>query len=191
MLQSPISLGICLGLIISFTYALSNQILKRYSTDVTQPPNLNNVVSIIIACVGITSSVDFGYKVITASASDLGVLKNHRLIMAIGAVSIFWVSVGHIIDIFSPIISRISYYQRLSSWFNFAIVFVGTTILLWSHEYWLDLQWLNFHQNRLLIQIMFQLLILFALLNIPLKKYWIVWLGFIVAGLFSILTFVI
>jgi hypothetical protein len=68
--------------------------------------------------------------------------------------------------------------------FQWGIFVVGLSLissLLWLHQLWFDWTWLDNHKNRILIQLASQLLIAFALLNVPLRRHWQLWLKLIVA----------
>jgi hypothetical protein len=71
-------------------------------------------------------------------------------------------------------------------------IFVGglglTSLPLWLHQWWLDWPWLDTHKNRILIELATQLLLVFGLLNIPLRRFWKTWLTCLVAIAVTILT---
>jgi len=79
--------------------------------------------------------------------------------------------------------------KKSIKWAVFVLGFIVASLLLWSHKFWLDWPWLNNHKNRPIIEIAFQLLLVFGLLNIPLKYHWKIWLGFSVATILAILKF--
>jgi len=72
-------------------------------------------------------------------------------------------------------------------------IFIGGlslfSLFLWLHERWLDFPWLDTHKNKMSIEIALQLLLVFAFLNIILKRNWKTWLGFIVTITIAILGF--
>lgn len=78
---------------------------------------------------------------------------------------------------------------KLVKWAIFAIGLVVTSLSLWSHQRWLYWPWLDTHKNRTIIEIALQLLLVFALLNIPLTEHWLKWLGLIVGIILAILGF--
>jgi len=79
--------------------------------------------------------------------------------------------------------------KKSIKWGIFVVCLFVATIFSWSYQRWLDWPWLNTHKNRPIIEITFQLLILFGLLNIPLKQHWKMWLPFSVATILAILKF--
>ena len=79
----------------------------------------------------------------------------------------------------------------LVKWIKWAGFVVGlglTSSLLWLHQYWwLYWPWLDTHKNRTPIELAFQLLLVFAFLNIPLSRHWKVWLPLVIAIMLAIL----
>jgi hypothetical protein len=74
-------------------------------------------------------------------------------------------------------------------WIIFAFPLVLASLFLWFHQRLLDWHWLDTHNNKTFIEIAMQLLLVFILLNIPLKQHWKVWLGIVVPIILAILGF--
>jgi len=81
------------------------------------------------------------------------------------------------------------YKKGVINWAITSIGFVLCTIFLWLHHQWLNWPWLDLHKNKIIIQIAAQVLLVFVFLNIPLRKYWITWLGLVVLIFITILGF--
>jgi len=77
-----IILGICF-----ITYT----IIKYKNT-----PELNDIVIIILSCVGIIVGLDLGYFILATDEKILGLLSKYRLPIALGSLSIVWTSIDSI-----------------------------------------------------------------------------------------------
>jgi hypothetical protein len=78
--------------------------------------------------------------------------------------------------------------KSMVRWGIFVCTLGLASSFLWFHHNWLDWVWLRTHKNGTLIELASQFLLIFVLLNIPLKNHWKTWLGFIVATALGILT---
>ena len=80
--------------------------------------------------------------------------------------------------------------KQLIKWLVFGGSFTVISLCLWLRPFGMKWTTLDTNKNRTIIEIALQLLLLFILLNIPLKKHWKVWLiGAGIPLLISILSF--
>lgn len=75
----------------------------------------------------------------------------------------------------------IAFKTKLYRWFIFAAALLLTSLYLWFHQYFVSWSLLDMHKNSLFIKLASNLLLLFGLLNIPLKQHWKVWVPLMVA----------
>lgn len=94
MKQRPALVGICVGLIISIPYCILS-FIRGY------PPELANVVALVLSCTGLVTAISFGYVVIRTKQKDLGTLAKYQELMVVGAVAVIWVSTLGIIKMFA------------------------------------------------------------------------------------------
>ena len=77
--------------------------------------------------------------------------------------------------------------KSLLNWTLFIFLFLGLSFFLWTFQYLLTWDWIESHSNKILIKISINFILLFGLLNIPLKKHWFRWLPIVCAFITSIL----
>lgn len=76
-------------------------------------------------------------------------------------------------------------------WSIFCVLLVLTTFVVWEYQLFWNFAWLISHKNRIWITVVGQVLTIFALLNIPLGRFWKVWLPIIITlflALIALLT---
>ena len=84
----------------------------------------------------------------------------------------------------------IEYRQNLRKWLYFTFALTLLTIGLWLFYNFGNWMWFNNHPKKLGIALMFNLTIILLLLNIPIKKGWIIWVTTacaVIATLFTII----
>jgi len=75
----------------------------------------------------------------------------------------------------------IAFKTKVNKWVIFAAALLLTSLYLWFHQYLVSWSWLDMHRNNIFIKLASNLLLLFGLLNIPLKQHWRVWVPLMVA----------
>jgi hypothetical protein len=80
------------------------------------------------------------------------------------------------------------YKTTFKNWLLTFFVLAIASTALWLNKYWLNWHWFDVHRNKFLIELCFQILLIFAFLNIPLRKHWITWIEIIVAIFITIIT---
>lgn len=77
--------------------------------------------------------------------------------------------------------------NKFTRWVIFSVLFLICSIFLWFNDVLIRLNWIELHKNKIYVQVLFQVVILFSLLNIPLYKYWERWLTAIISSIIAIL----
>lgn len=91
------TLGIYLGIIVSIIYLIINLRKKK-------KPNLSHVAVIILSATAITVSFDLGKVALFATTDDLGILREQRVPMVLGAIAVVWTSIESVFDIYKPLL---------------------------------------------------------------------------------------
>ena len=86
-------LGVYIGLALSIIFVFVCLWRRR-------APRYNEVAVILLGAVGIVIGLDFGHTVVTADASALGSLKEHRLAMILGALAVFWTACESLVAVY-------------------------------------------------------------------------------------------
>lgn len=91
------TLGIYLGIACSVVYLIFHAIKKK-------KPNLSHVAVIILSATAITVSLELGKVALMASTDELGILKEQRVPMVLGAIAVVWTSIESVFDIYKPLL---------------------------------------------------------------------------------------
>jgi hypothetical protein len=81
-----------------------------------------------------------------------------------------------------------AYRSNVKLWIVASLGFVVASTGLWLNGSWLRWDWFKGHRNKTLIEISFQILLIFVFLNFPLRKHWLTWVAILVALAIAILT---
>jgi hypothetical protein len=82
------------------------------------------------------------------------------------------------------------YKQAVKNWSLFITFSQITSILIWLYFTYSDWEWYNAHDKKIGITLLFNLTIIVALLNIPLKTKWLIWIPIIFASLTTLFTLI-
>ena len=96
-MNDPIIMGVYCGLTFCIPYLVIHAFRKN-------PPSFNEIAVIILSCVGGLVGIDFGYVVMTATATYLGNLETRRLPMMLGAIAVIWTSIESLFRIYYPLL---------------------------------------------------------------------------------------
>ncbi len=75
---------------------------------------------------------------------------------------------------------KLSKGKSVNKWLVFLLLFTLSSVFIWNFNNIFNWQWFVIHENKVLIQILSELVAFLALLNIPLKKHWKVWVTLLV-----------
>ena len=85
--------------------------------------------------------------------------------------------------------SKIEHQKTIMYWGLFTVLLISFSILIWVFEKLIDWQWLTSHKQVIALKLLTNICVVFALLNIPLPKHWIIWLGTVFTGVIALLGF--
>lgn len=83
---------------------------------------------------------------------------------------------------------KLKNFSNITNWGSFLLVLVLVSISLWLHELWLEWIWFESHTRIVFLKIISQLLFIFILLNIPMRKHWTIWLVISIALVICLFT---
>jgi len=77
---------------------------------------------------------------------------------------------------------------NITKWSSFLLVLVLVSLSLWLHELWLEWIWFESHTRIVFLKIISQLLLIFILINIPMRKHWTRWLAISIALILALIS---
>jgi uncharacterized membrane protein YeaQ/YmgE (transglycosylase-associated protein family) len=97
VISEPTILGVVVGLVVGVIYVAI--VLRKGLA-----PTFGSFAVILLSCVGVVVSAQFGYQALKMPREQLGPFQDQRLPMVLGAAAIIWISVETVAKIISPLL---------------------------------------------------------------------------------------
>ncbi len=80
------------------------------------------------------------------------------------------------------------YKRKVVKWIFYSVSLIFFSIFIWEHHKLFPWPWLENHEKKYILKVGAQILLIFLILKIPVRKHWVFWVSSILAIVLAILT---